>query len=264
MNPQELLPRIKLWFAEYVRRFDSSDPTVQESMDLKVEHTMKVCGAIRDIGRSLHLSKKDLCLAEISGILHDIGRFEQYARYRTFADGKSENHAVLGVKVIRLHRILEGVEPGTADIIISAVQHHNCASLPELKPERCLFFLKLLRDADKIDIWRVVTEYYRQAGNHRNRTIELDLPDTDHVSTPVCEALMNGRLVQMADLRTLQDFKLLQMGWIYDIYYPRTFQIIREKKYLEAIRDALPRDSVLITEIYRRARAHLDRNAPAG
>ena len=261
MSPKSLLPGLKAWFAEYLHRFDSDDPTVQENMDLKAEHTRKVCEAIRKIGQSLDLSEEDLCLAEASGLLHDIGRFEQYRRYRTFVDHRSENHALLGVKVIQTGRVLDGLDPAGADILIRAVTYHNRAALPEGEPERCLFFLKLLRDADKVDIWRVVTKYYREAGNNRNRAIELDLPNTDGISAPVYEALMNGRLVQTADLKTLQDFKLLQIGWIYDVNFPRTFQIVGEKKYLEAIRETLPKESSRVRDIYERARAYLGQKA---
>ena len=114
-----------------------------------------------------------------------------------------------------------------------------------------------------MDIWRVVTEYYQNADNHRNQTIELDLPDIDGVSDPVYEALMNGKLVQMDDLRTLHDFKLLQIGWIYDVNFPRTFQIVQERRYLEKIHDTLPREMPWIRAVYERASAYLERNSPA-
>ncbi|PKN62500.1 MAG: hypothetical protein CVU57_23970 [Deltaproteobacteria bacterium HGW-Deltaproteobacteria-15] len=58
----------------------------------------------------------------------------------------------------------------------------------------------------------------------------------------------------------MHDFKLLQIGWIYDVNFPRTFQVVREKRYLEKIRDALPR-SRRISEAYKLARVHLERNA---
>ncbi|MBL7226115.1 MAG: HD domain-containing protein [Desulfobacteraceae bacterium] len=45
-------------------------------MDLKADHTSRVCEAIVNIGRSLDLSREDLCLAEAAALLHDIGRFE--------------------------------------------------------------------------------------------------------------------------------------------------------------------------------------------
>lgn len=258
------MPRLWAWFEDYVSRFTFDDCLIQESMDLKAEHTRRACEAIVNIGESLDLSREDLCIAEACALLHDIGRFEQYSRYGTFSDYKSEDHAALGAKIIEENRAVQGFEPGVADIIIRVVRYHNRALLPVDEEARCLFFLKLLRDADKVDIWRVVTEYYHRAGNSRNQTIELDLPDVERVSDPVYTSLMKGEVVQMADLKTLSDFKLLQIGWVYDINFPRTFQIVRERGYLEKTRDALPRTCVRATQVYERARAHLDRNAFPG
>jgi len=255
------LPGLNAWFEDYVLQFSSDDPIVQESMDLKREHSLRVCEAIVDIGRSLDLSREDLCIAEVAALLHDIGRFEQYKRYRTFADYKSEDHAALGVKVIQVNRVLHGLKPALAEMIVRVVGCHNRADLPVGEDERCLFFLRLLRDADKVDIWRVVTEYYQNAGHDRNQTIELDLPDRPQISDAVYKTLMNGKLVQMTDLKTLNDFKVLQIGWVYDINFPRTFEIIRENKYLEMISGSLPETSVRAAEVYERARAHLERNS---
>lgn len=263
MNAQFILPRLKAWFEEYILRFSSDDPVVRENVDLKAVHTRRVCEAVLDIGGSLDLSTEDLCVAEAVALLHDIGRFEQYRRYRTFADYRSEDHAALGVAVIKENRILDGLESANADIIPKVVGYHNRASLPAGEEERCLFFLKLLRDADKVDIWHVVTDYYENKGSKRNPTIELDLPDREEVSEPVYRALMNGKLAQMTDLKTLNDFKLLQMGWVYDVNFPRTFQIVRERRYLEKIRDALPQKSIRVTEIYKRARSYLESNISA-
>ena len=171
MNAQSLLPRLRDWFEDYVTQFSSDDPILQENMDLKAEHTRRVCEVIMDIGASLDLSEEELCIAEAAALLHDIGRFEQYSRYRTFSDYRSEDHAALGVKIIQANRVLDGLEPAVADIIVRAVQYHNRVTLPVGEEERCLFSLKLLRDADKVDIWRVVTEYYQNAGEQ---------PEPDH------------------------------------------------------------------------------------
>ena len=261
LYPQSILPGLKTWFEGYVSRFSVDDPIVKKSIDLKTDHTMRVCDAILDIGGSLNLSRDDLCTAEAAALLHDIGRFEQYRQYRTFSDSRSEDHAALGVRIIQDNRVLHGLGPAVAEIIVRAVKYHNRAALPAGEEEPFLFFLKLLRDADKVDIWRLVTDYYQNGGHNRNQTIELDLPDRPQISDSVYNALMNGQLVQMADLKTLNDFKLLQIGWIYDVNFPRTFQIVRENGYLEMIRNALSRTSVRVAEIYEKARAHLERNS---
>jgi hypothetical protein len=260
MNAQLILPGLKSWFEDYTCKFSSDDPLFQENIDLKIGHTRRVCEAILDIGGSLNLSKEDLCMAEASALLHDIGRFEQYRKYSTFSDYRSEDHAVLGVKIIKDNRILDQLDPDKVGIILRIIGYHNRSSLPFGEEERCLFFLKLLRDADKVDIWRVVTDYYQNAGNKRNQTIELDLPDTERISDPVYNALIKGELAQMSDFKTLNDFKLLQIGWIFDVNFRRTFQIIRERGYLEKIRSALPKNSARVSEVYKLAVAYLERN----
>ena len=261
MNLARHLPKLKDWLENYIEQFASPDSNVQKALDLKQAHTERVCDAILDIGRHEGLSGDDLALAETAALLHDIGRFEQYRKYKTFSDVRSENHALLGVKVIRENKILEDMDSEKARVILRAVEYHNKAGLPGSENGRDLFFMKLLRDADKVDIWHVVTEYYGNAHKHRNPTIELNLPDKPHISDSVCRSLMKGNIVQMGDLKTLNDFKLLQIGWIYDVNFRRTFQIVQERKYLERIRQALPEGSSRIDRVYERAREYLHEKA---
>jgi len=255
------LPELKNRFEQYVKQFASPDPNVQAALDLKQVHTRRVCEAIADIGEDEGLSDEDLFIAEAAALLHDMGRFEQFRRYKTFSDARSENHALLGVKVIQENAILDGIDSQTARIIIRAVECHNRAALPARENGRGLFFMKLLRDADKVDIWRVVTDYYRDAHHERNQTIELNLPDTPEISDAVCRSLMKGNIVKMKDLETLNDFKLLQIGWIYDVNFRRTFQIVREKRYLEQIRQALPENSGRVKSVCEQALRYLHHKA---
>jgi putative nucleotidyltransferase with HDIG domain len=257
MNIDKLLPELNRWFEKYLHRFDAIDPDVQRNMELKAVHTQRVCDNIRDIGKSIALSHQDLVVAETAALLHDIGRFEQYRRYRTFVDRRSEDHAALGVRIIRKNQILSTFDQASADIIIRAVAYHNKMLLPRIADARFLLILKLLRDADKVDIWRVVTEYYQNPAINRNQAVELDLPDNHKIAESVCQALMRGKLVRMADLKSLNDFKLLQIGWIYDVNFLRTFEIVKKNRYLEIIRAKLPQDSAQIDTIYAQAQAYI-------
>jgi hypothetical protein len=47
------------------------------------------------------------------------------------------------------------------------------------------------------------------------------------------------------------------MGWVFDVNFSRTFQLIHERHYIELIRDALPR-SKTISEIYFTVRSYLE------
>ena len=110
----------------------------------------------------------------------------------------------MGVHVIKKEGILQPIDNDKAQMILKAVQYHNKAALPVTENETALFFMRLLRDADKVDIWYVVTDYYRHAHEGRNETLELNLPDAPRVSDAVCHSLMKGNIVQMKDMKNLK------------------------------------------------------------
>ena len=183
MFKNKILPKqLKVWFAGYVKRFYSEDAQYNLNIKMKEEHARRVCSEIVDIGKSLELDKDILCLAEIAALFHDIGRFEQYTRYGTFVDGISEDHAALGVRIINKEGILDGFDSKKRSTILRTITYHNHAELPMNETGKCILLTKLLRDADKIDIWRIVTGYYHKKDGIRNISIELDLPDTPEVS----------------------------------------------------------------------------------
>jgi putative nucleotidyltransferase with HDIG domain len=237
---KDTVAELRQRFVNYVQTFKSGEPAWQENILLKEEHTYRVCQEILAIGNALGLGQPDLNLAEVMALFHDIGRFEQYARYQTFVDRYSVNHAELGVNILQEQDFLDILDEPTRDKILRVISYHNRVGLPEGETETCLFFAKLLRDADKLDIWRVVTNYYSQNNGRRNSAIELDLPDTPGISELVYADLMAQRIVDIRHLENLNDFKLLQIGWIYDINFVPTLQAVQERQYLEQIRVTLP------------------------
>ena len=80
------------------------------------------------------------------------------------------------------------------------------------------------------------------------------------VSEEVMASLNEGKKINMNHLRSLNDFKLLQMAWVYDINFQPTFQMIHERDYLKMIRDTLPA-SERIDQIFSRLLSHLKRSS---
>ena len=259
MIDQETLLSLKTWFADYVKKFQSCDPNYKRNINIKEDHTKRVCSEIIDIGKSLSLNKEELRLAKVIALLHDVGRFKQYDRYGTFSDAKSEDHAQLGTKIIRQNHVLKKIDQPTSELIIRTISYHNRPTLPQNETEKCLFFTKLLRDADKLDILYVVTDYYQNSSEHPNESLELELTNHPQISDEVYNDLISGKTVNAQHLKTLNDFKLLQMAWIYDINFPLTFQLIQQRGYLEMIRDALPQ-SDKVQKIYFAVKSYLDKN----
>ena len=234
----QTLIHLKKWFDDYVKTFRSRCLEDQRNIDLKETHSRHVCREIAGIGESVGLKNDTRRLAEIIGLFHDIGRFEQYRRYGTFSDLKSEDHAALGIKVLMNLKVLDGIDFSVSELIRKAIFYHNKAMVPDSESDMCLFYSKLLRDADKLDILRVVTDYY--LNEEENKTIDLDLPDLPFISDAVFIDVMKGKTVKTGDLQTRNDFKVLQMSWVYDIHFLRTFRLIKKRNYMNIIHNFLP------------------------
>jgi hypothetical protein len=254
MKPEDFKKLLK-WFKVYVSGFLTENPDVNDAIRLKEEHTYRVCGNITLLSKKLDLCSDDILLAKTMALFHDLGRFKQYRRYKTFNDRASQNHAELGVAELAAHDVLSVCRLPEIELITSAIAHHNAAALPEGQEARDLFFMRLLRDADKLDIWKVVCDYYRQRRERPdeapNKTIELDLPDLPACSPAVVAALQEGRYARMEDLRTLNDFKLLQISWVYDLNFQASFRVLQKRGYIEQIVATLPETKELSVPVKR-------------
>jgi len=236
----ELMQSFRNWFYRYIETFSSSQKDVRENILLKKMHTKRVCEETLQIGRKLGLKEDELRFSELTALFHDIGRFEQYAKYKTFADYKSENHAELGMKILKKSGVLNCLNDSLRDLVYRIVSYHNRACLPDRETGRCLFYTKLLRDADKLDIWKVLTDYYLRRDDVSNSAIELELPDTPEISDKVYEAVINKRIVDTHNIRNLNDFKVLQIGWVFDVNFKPALDAVIYRNYIELICSVLP------------------------
>ncbi|MGB9499051.1 MAG: HD domain-containing protein [Dissulfuribacterales bacterium] len=256
---QKNISGLKKWFDDYVNGYYTDDPAVNRAIKLKKDHTLRVCRNIKMLGNKLNISEKDMMFAEVIALLHDIGRFEQFAVYGTFKDATSVNHARLGLKVIEQHHLLSTCDHREQEIAIAAVAHHNAIALPKDKNDSSLFFMKLIRDADKLDIWKVVTDYYSNQDRGRNKTLELDLSVDPEYSPEVLLALNEKKIIRMEKLKTLNDFKLLQLSWVYDLNFSFSFETLLEHGYIDRIAASLPQTDEIVSmvrQVLKHAAAH--------
>lgn len=240
MDSQDV-KEFKRWFALYVAGYFHGDPFRDQPLKLKQEHTERTCLDILMLGKALGLTLHEMALAETMALFHDIGRFEQYAVYGTFKDAESEDHAKLGIKQLAAHDVLSVCSDDEESIITKAIEYHNQLTLPDDEDERVLFFARLLRDADKLDIWRVFIDYYKNKGGKQNPAVAWGLPDRPELSPKVMDALRGKKMAQTRDMATLSDYKLVQMSWVFDLNFKPTFRAVRERGYIEAIAAALPK-----------------------
>jgi hypothetical protein len=252
------LEYFRAWFADYIAPFYGDDEYINANLKLKEDHTYRVCDEIVELARSLGLNERQRLIAETIALFHDLGRFPQFDKYRTFVDLKSTSHSRLSVEVLQKESVLEELSEDEVKLIHSGISLHNQKSLPADLDEQTELFAKLIRDADKIDIYYVVIKNYQEYESCPEGLVyEVDLADDGSFSPHVLEAIMQGVPVSYHDLRTLNDAKMLQLGWVFEINFDHSLKRIRQRRYLLQLMAMLPRTAE-IAKLGQRVFKYLD------
>jgi hypothetical protein len=246
----------KHWFERYVAGYYSRDGCGPQAVRLKEDHTKHTCRDIVTVGGELSLAESDLLLAETAALFHDIGRFPQWRRYGTFIDNESEDHAVLGLQELHRHRVLDRIGAADAQVIEQAIRNHNHRELPRDLAGRPLFFAKLLRDADKLDIWRVVIEYRRRNNAAITEALAEGIPDIPSCSPEIVEDLRKGIAPELAQVGNRNDLLLLRLGWVFDLNFAPSCRQVLERQYVEQLISYLP-DTPEMRELQGHLVSHL-------
>ena len=213
----------------YIDKYDFSNPRIK----LKADHIFRVADVSKKIATELNLTKEEIDLAELIGLLHDIGRFEQLRIYDTFKDSKSVNHAEMGIKVLKENNFIKEFcnDEKYYDIIFAAIKNHNRFKIEDGLNEQTLLQSKIIRDADKIDILNLLV--FESFETLFKKKEIIDEPITQNV----LESMLEGKQVERKDQKTSMDDWTSNIGYIYDIYFKPSFKILKEKDYINKIID---------------------------
>lgn len=202
-------------FKKYVSKFNFED----EKISLKYYHTLEVANISYEIADALGLNDEDKDLAKLIGYLHDIGRFEQVATTNSFKD-KVMDHADNGVKVLFEEGLIRAFikEDKYDEIIKKAVRNHNKYQILDPVNSREKLFANIIRDSDKIDIFRVRTKYYQN---------EMKVEP----STKVIDEINRQHSILLSDIKNKSDSILCVMAFIFDFNYKESVKVLRDKGY---------------------------------
>ena len=219
-------------YAGYIDGYREASGRLPPMMELKRVHTAKVVEAAKNIAMGENFTPEELEKGLVAALLHDAGRFEQLRKYGTFNDAKSVDHAVFSHQVVR--------ESGWTkdEDVLAAILYHNRRDLPQgMSPLRAKL-CHLVRDADKLDIFRVLEDQLK-----RNPDLSQDAfwgLQPGEPSEEVVDAILHRRPVDYGLIRTLADFILIQVGWLRnDLHFATTRRLASERGHLEFRRQLL-------------------------
>lgn len=204
-------------FIHYVKKFDLKESMLMD----KFHHTFRVMEYSMDIATSLHLNEEEVALAGLIGLLHDIGRFEQWTNYHTYHDKHSVDHADLGVEILKKDDFISKFtsNPEMQILILKAVQNHNKIEIEQME-NRELLFTEIIRDADKLDILI-----------EQNNQIRSERPV---LNDQLLQSIQKHELCKDTEMNgTDEDFVLRSLAFVFDIHFDYTLQYLKEKEIIE-------------------------------
>lgn len=220
-----------LEFDKYVSQFNPTEGRIK----LKIDHIKRVAIMSRKIAQNLHLNNEQIKLAELIGLFHDIGRFKQAEIYNTFNDRVSINHAELSVKILFDENLIDNfnIDKKYIKIIKSAILNHNKIKIDDSLNNDEMLFAKIIRDADKLDIYYTICEY--------------DFPSifwySDFNSPQISEQIMNdfinNHFVNYDCIKTNSDQIPIFYAYIYDFNFDFSLKFLKEEKYLDKFTDRI-------------------------
>ena len=243
-------------FAEYVRNYDPSD----EKIKLKIDHTYRVAGLCQRIAESLGLSEPDVDIAWLLGMLHDIGRFEQIRRFGTFNDVQSVDHAEFGADLLfkegLIRKFAEGyyeecelAEPENQEdeqiiknnehhnkdtgLLEMAIRQHNKYRVKEDLTERQRMFCDILRDADKVDIFKVNADIPMEI-IYDVTTEELK---NGIITKEVLESFYKKETVLKSVRRSAVDHIVGHISLLFELVYKESYRQAKEQGYVYKLLD---------------------------
>ncbi len=207
------------WFTAYAAQKMALEQGDASPMDLKLTHSLEVLNNARLTVEGEHFDPQTARACLLAALYHDVGRFEQYLRYHTFRDRESCNHGQMGVRVLKAERRLAEESPQMRKLVMAAVGMHNRFALPKGTAEQVALVTNVVRDADKLDILRVMDEHLSGSAPY-NPTVVLQQPDDPTIaSEAVLKAVREKRVAAYVDLRCVNDFRLLLGTWFFDLHF---------------------------------------------
>lgn len=220
---------------KHIREIKIENPRIQT----KSGHIMRVIENSKKIAIELKLNQKQIEVAELIGLLHDIGRFEQYKLFDKNTESKildttkKFDHGEAGVEVLKKDNyIREYIEESKYDdIIYKAIYEHNKYALSEELSEEEKLFCKIIKDADKIDlIYEAVYKYWQEPE-------QIKEVENGKLSERMLEDFYNQKLANNINRISETDQILRFVSFVFDINFNCSFKMLKENDNISKMID---------------------------
>lgn len=230
----DFLAGLERLYNDYVDSFRDASGSLPEMIVLKLRHTRGVADDAALIMSGEGWPSADRVVGRACALLHDTGRYSQWKEFGTFQDSRSVDHAQRAGEVIAREGWLSGLEAVERKVVLSAVALHNRRELPAGLDAATAAHARLVRDADKLDIFRVFEMAAADGMLERNPEMTWGLRMDGPPTADVLRAAAVGATIDYAQVKSLADFILIQVGWLAGgLHYRTALRLAAERRVLE-------------------------------
>jgi putative nucleotidyltransferase with HDIG domain len=234
-----LLEEIRSWFVGYAADHLGRG-RLPAMMQLKIGHSERVAREARSLADELGWTLADQNTAEALGLLHDVGRFSQLEEFGTFRDRNSVNHAVRGHEVVSVAGVLRPCPIRRQHQILDGILYHNVLQPPAEGNHDSQRFVRLIRDADKLDIYAIFLDAIMNRRLHEFPEIVHGVDLSGPVNPALLDSVLHGRVPHYNLIHSLNDWLLIQLSWVYDLSYNPSFRRLLDRRVLDFLAARLP------------------------
>ena len=141
---KDFVQNINHQFYDLVTKYDLKEDNIIR----KIFHTSTVADTCFSIACRLNLNEKDRNLAYLCGILHDIGRFEQWKRFGTYNDKISADHGDLSYELIDQFDLSMLSEEDRKTVSLAVKYHTKSHEATQSGDKRIILFNQIILNAD--------------------------------------------------------------------------------------------------------------------
>ena len=162
MITEELLKECRLEFEEYFKSLIIDSPENQNKVEDIRTHSLRVVSNSLLIAKVVSQTDEDRRIAEVSALFHDLGRASLIVQGTESPTNIQREHAALSAKLIQQMDFYPKLTADIQLIILKSIEGHNKLKLPKLDNEQQTLFARLLRDADKLDIYESSYRFFKE------------------------------------------------------------------------------------------------------
>ena len=248
MISTELLKKCQIAFEDYFKTLSAESPENKNKFQEIRNHSLQVANNSLLLAGAISMSEEDKRIAVVNALFHDIGKVLLLTKNQETMV-ILRDHATSSAKIIQQLDFFQDLTPDIQSIVIKSVEGHSKLKIPKMDTEQQYLFVRLLRDADKLDIYDLAWRFFKERTG-LPPLMAVDLNQSTEISEKIIKSILAGKTANSEDLKSMNDYKLLLISMAFDLNFKYSFRIMSERQYIQKIYETLPKRDQII-DAYR-------------